>query len=164
MCAMLFSALLLCFISLFYLEAERMKAQQSIVEEGNRKRIGLWLAENTGVDDRVFLEPLGYIGYFSGRKMLDFPGLCSPEVVKVIKEKKAGYVRAVEELSPEWVVAREFEARRLTGSAFFRSNYLVAAEFDVREKIFGQKLIHGVDYLLYDSAFYVFRKKREEKR
>lgn len=153
-------ALVLCFAALFLLESIRMKAQQEIVEEGNRKKIGLWLKEHSEEEDRVFLECLGYIGYFSGRKILDFPGLVSPEVVRVAAGTKNPFVEVVEKLAPEWVVVREFEARKLLQNSFFRTNYVPAEEFNVREKVFEQKKIYGINYLYYDSFFIVYKKKK----
>ena len=61
--------------------AWQMRTQQAIIEDGHRTAIGRWLRANAAPGDRVYLEPLGYIGYFSGLKMLDWPGLASPEVV-----------------------------------------------------------------------------------
>ncbi len=62
--------------------AVESRIQQREIEDGNRKQIGLWLREHAkSPHDTVFLESLGYIGYFSQLKMLDFPGLSSPEVV-----------------------------------------------------------------------------------
>ena len=62
--------------------ARHVKVQQDVVEWGNRKVIGEWLRANaSGPDDTVFLECLGYIGFFSRLKMYDCPGLGSPEVI-----------------------------------------------------------------------------------
>ncbi|HOK04632.1 MAG TPA: hypothetical protein PLN24_05215 [Victivallales bacterium] len=151
------------FLLIFFLDTERMKAQQEIVENGNRMKIGLWLNKNSNPGDRIFLECLGYIGYFSGRKVLDYPGLVSPEVVKIIQNKKNGYVISVEELAPEWVVAREFEARNLIKSDFFRRNYYPVAEFNVRDKISELNYLFGLNYLYYDSFFIVYKKLQREK-
>jgi hypothetical protein len=47
--------------------AKQLKLQQAIIET-NRREIGLWLREHAVLGDAVLLEPLGYIGYFSGLK------------------------------------------------------------------------------------------------
>ena len=52
-----------------------MRLQQAIIEDGSRRAVGLWLRQNAGPGDTVFLESLGYIGYFSNLKTYDFPGL-----------------------------------------------------------------------------------------
>ena len=50
-----------------------MKIQQAEIEMGTRAKVGTWLREHSQPGDTVFLEPLGYIGYFSGLRMHDFP-------------------------------------------------------------------------------------------
>ncbi|MCC6415568.1 MAG: hypothetical protein IT582_06640, partial [Opitutaceae bacterium] len=55
--------------------ARQLRAQQRIIEDGNRRLIGEWLHEHAQPGDSVFMEPLGYIGYFSGLKTYDWPGL-----------------------------------------------------------------------------------------
>ena len=62
----------------FTVEAAReLRAQQTLVENGLRRPIGEWLRANAAPGDTVFMEPLGHIGYFSGLKTYDFPGLSS---------------------------------------------------------------------------------------
>ena len=63
--------------------AKQLKLQQAIIETGNRREIGLWLREHAALGDAVLLEPVGYIGYFSGLKTYDLPGLSSREVVQL---------------------------------------------------------------------------------
>jgi len=41
------------FILIFFLETERMKNQQKIVENGNRMKIGLWLNENSKPEEEI---------------------------------------------------------------------------------------------------------------
>lgn len=51
------------------------------LEDEVRRPLGLWLAQNTAPHERIMLEPIGYIGYFSKRPVLDIIGLVSPEVL-----------------------------------------------------------------------------------
>jgi hypothetical protein len=60
---------------------QRHIATAQRTEDVLRKPIGIWLARNTPPDSRVLLESIGYIGYFSGRPILDMVGLVSPEVI-----------------------------------------------------------------------------------
>src|SRR5208337_1567658 len=72
---------------LFLCTAWQLRVQQREIEDGTRKQIGLWLKQQASAPaDRVFLEPLGYIGFFSQLKMLDTPGLCALEVVAAEKK------------------------------------------------------------------------------
>ena len=65
-----------CQLGLTVCVAREAQLQQRLIEDGVRRPIGLWLrAHAASPQDTVFLEPLGYIGYFSGLKMLDHPGL-----------------------------------------------------------------------------------------
>ena len=74
--------------------------------------------------DRIFLEPLGYIGYFSEGKMLDYPGLCSPEVVNVLKDKKLNRATVIPELKPDWLVLRPWEVMEVLNMPFFKRDYV----------------------------------------
>ncbi len=49
-------------------------------EQAIRTEIGQWLKENTPQDSRVALEPIGAVGYHSGRYIVDLGGLVGPEV------------------------------------------------------------------------------------
>src|SRR5262249_50699632 len=60
---------------------EQLAIMQQSTEQYGTERIGRWLKAELRPGDTVFLEPLGYIGYFSGAKTYDYPGLSSPEVV-----------------------------------------------------------------------------------
>ena len=51
------------------------------VEDQLRIPIGRWLAANVKPHERVMLEPIGYIGYYSERRIIDDVGLVSPEVL-----------------------------------------------------------------------------------
>jgi hypothetical protein len=63
-----------------------MRVQQRVIEDDGRKIIGEWLRANAAPGDRIFLEPLGYVGYYSHLKAYDYPGLTSREVVTAIRE------------------------------------------------------------------------------
>lgn len=53
--------------------------------------IGLWLNENTPEGSTILLEPLGYIGYYADRVMLDEVGLVTPRVVALHKAGVRGH-------------------------------------------------------------------------
>src|SRR5262249_26879788 len=65
-----------------WLGTNQIRIQQSLIEDQNRTQVGLWLKNHVRSGERVFLEPLGYIGYFSNARMMDYPGLVSDEVVQ----------------------------------------------------------------------------------
>jgi hypothetical protein len=75
-------------------------------EETVRKSIGLWLRDHTPPDTRVAMEPIGYIGYYSRRRILDEVGLVSPEMVPLNRAGAGWFHTMITTLKPEYVVER----------------------------------------------------------
>jgi hypothetical protein len=142
--------------------AIQMDARQQIIEDGNRRQIGLWLRENAASPhDTVFIECLGYVGYFSGLKMYDFPGLSSPEVVAVRRSNPGiSWAGIVTVLAPDWVVLRPHEAADFNriSSTLLRRDYTLAMRFDVSARIAPFASFMGSGYTLQDSQFLVFKR------
>jgi hypothetical protein len=67
-------------------ETVQTKMKQEFRYEKSLMRVGLWLNQNSTPSARVLLEPLGYIGYYADRTMIDEVGLVSPEVVTLKKQ------------------------------------------------------------------------------
>lgn len=149
-------------LALFLASLRQIRLEQQIVEEGGRKAIGLWLKAHARTPvDTVFLEPLGYIGFFSGLKMYDFPGLSSPEVVAARRRLGTdNWARLIRELRPDWLVLRATEAGRVQhdDAALFRDQYAVAMLFDATQAIERAGWIPGRPYLEADARYYVFRR------
>ncbi|HVD97583.1 MAG TPA: hypothetical protein VNB90_05205 [Cytophagaceae bacterium] len=147
-----------------------LKTQQRIVEYGNRKKIGTWLhTQAQGRRETVFMECLGYMGYFSQLKTYDFPGMSSPEVVAVLKEgKKTGdvtYSRVIDKLRPDWVVLRPWEVKNVQQQmpGLLENNYYEAKKFSVLDQIPSQWYLMGKTYLEFDAEFIVFRKSKRSE-
>ncbi|SDS25384.1 hypothetical protein [Opitutus sp. GAS368] len=138
--------------------ARQLAAQQQYVENGNRRKIGEWLHANAKPGDTVFMEPLGYIGYFSGLKTYDFPGMSSREMVKARKEVGNDWAALIDHLQPKWLVLRPNEINRLNSIApnLLASYYTPAQEFSVADEI-GSLDVLGRRYLEHDARFTVFR-------
>lgn len=141
--------------------ARQAEAQQRIVEEGNRRRIGEWLKANAAPGDAVFMEPLGYIGYFSGLKTFDYPGMSSLEMVRARKAVGEEWGRLIFELQPRWVVLRPFEVDRIerANPGMLADHYEVAREFDRWADVEGLN-VRGRPYLEHDARFTLFRMVR----
>jgi hypothetical protein len=143
--------------------ARQLQVQQSLIEDGLRRPIGLWLRDHARTPhDTVMLEPLGYIGYYSGLKMLDFPGLASKEMVEV--RKRLGPNRenqAYLELRPDWLVLRlwERDSGRYIDLEGLRKYYEPVAVFDASNKISATHWLPGRPYLLFDQIFLIFHRK-----
>lgn len=109
--------------------------------------------------ERVYLECLGYIGYFSGARMLDWPGLCTPEVVQARKANpKLGYFSMVDQLKPEWVVIRFYEWFGMRNEPSFPRDYGLVAIFDVWRNLETYRYIPAAERLPYDGFFLIFRR------
>ena len=102
------------------------------LEDEVRKPLGLWLEANTRSTDRILLEPIGYIGYFSRRRVLDLIGLVSPEVLPYYRrDVKSPLAEIVRNFRPEVLVLREsefWEFERNAGAAL-RTEYRVRTPF-----------------------------------
>jgi len=138
-----------------------LKIQQNIIENGNRKQIGLWLKENAASkNDSVFLECLGYIGFYSQLKMLDYPGLASQEVVSARRRLKTDDWEAlICYLQPDWLVLRPRELADITKNfpQLVTEYYRMAKVFDVSNQLDAYKILPGSGYLRGDQIFVVYR-------
>jgi len=67
---------------------------EQIALEDIHKSIGLWLSECTHPTDTVCAEDIGYMGYYSGRYILDQDGLVSPQVIPFNKSRdRLGFLK-----------------------------------------------------------------------
>jgi hypothetical protein len=144
-----------------------LRIRQTVVEDANRRAIGEYLRANASSPRATAtLECLGYIGYFSNLKIYDYPGLSSPEVVKVLRETKtrADYTHYFPEIvsayNPEWIVLRMHEvgAFRKVDLELLKDYYHLAKVFDCRQAIEAIKFLPGRNYLRFDSYFEVYRR------
>jgi len=146
-------------LALLVASACTARQQQKIVEEEGRHRLGLWLKTKAAPTDTVFLESLGYMGYFSQLKMLDFPGLCAPEVSRLVHSGQRGYAEIIGTLKPEWVVIRpsEYYDQHLNENDGLRDYKLVWTS-DVRAQINAVSFLPGRGTLDADSVYFVFHR------
>jgi hypothetical protein len=157
----------------FALTTYEMRVQSEVVEMGNRAKLGRWLRSHARPGEVVYLECVGYIGYFSGARMADWPGLVSPSVVRIAREEGADFYTVVPRLKPDWIVLRPWEAgemaRRIPS---FGRDYEQAADFNASARLGRYSLpgwarplaggapLPGIGYLSYDARFLVYRRKR----
>jgi len=139
----------------------QLRIQQREVELGNRMQIGLWLHENAkSANESVFLEPLGYIGYFSQLKMYDWPGLCSREVLEVRKSVSSRMAKMIPALRPDWLVLRPCEVAEISaeGPGILGQQYVPVKVFDASERLKAYSWIPGRRYPMFDQTYTVFRR------
>lgn len=134
--------------------------QQRLVEDRGRRQIGLWLRQNAQPGDTVFLESLGYIGYFSNLKTYDFPGLSSREVSSLVRQGRRGYGDLIRALAPDWIVIRphEFSDHRL-GEGDAMQPYDLVQVSDGREAVAAAGFVPARDALVFDAMYFVYRRK-----
>ncbi|HWA27705.1 MAG TPA: hypothetical protein VG734_18760 [Lacunisphaera sp.] len=147
---------------MFAAVSTELREQQRLIEWGLRAPLGRDLARAAASPkDTVFLEPLGYIGYFSGLSMRDTPGLCAPEVIAI---RKAGHVQQaaiIAELRPDWAVLRagDFLGFSPAERSEFERHYRLWAQYDVREEVKAVSWFPGRDFAMFDAYFLVWRQR-----
>ena len=155
------AAALLFSMSLLTASAWQLRQQQRIIET-QRKAMGEWLKANSSSPaDSVFLEPLGYIGYYSGLKMLDYPGLSSTEVVAARRKVGENRLALVGELKPRWVVQRpgELYSTDTALNAWFLEHYAPTKIFNAGDQITAIPFLPGRRYLQFDQGFLIWKRK-----
>ena len=142
--------------------AKLFAAQQTYIEEGTRRKAGEWLRDNAEPNDTVFMEPLGYIGYFSGLKTYDFPGMSSREMVDARREVGNSWTKLIEFMQPQWLVLRPFESNRIATekSDLLIDTYELAHEFTAVQEVSNLE-IRGRPYLEHDAHFLVYERRTE---
>jgi hypothetical protein len=160
------SAFLVWMAVMTLIAAHQFRLMQAINERGNREKIGLWLKEHSKSNmESVFVECAGYIGFYSGLKLYDFPGMTSPEMVHARKVLQTNdYLRLVKYLKPDWLVLRpfEFKSMRNSDSTYIRQNYVPKMDFDVDPQIDAIAYKPYEVYFRIDSRFLVLRKASDE--
>lgn len=145
--------------------AWQMRTEQALVETGVRRQIGEWLRENAGRDDTVFLEPLGYIGYYSQLRTHDIPGLSSPAVVAVVRQGARRYADIIARLQPQWVVLRPSEAARSEFPATgVLQDYILVKSWDALSQLDQIRILPGRAWVEGEAKFLLFRRRAESPR
>lgn len=152
--------------------ARQGRLESQVIEQGVRRAIGDWLREQaSSTQETLFLEPLGYIGFYSGLKMLDYPGLCSPEMVAARKlapnrSYPFGWGHLIPTLRPEWIVLRPFERDEVNKNdpLVLQGSYERVKVFDATARIATLRLVPLPGYLTYNGVFEIYRRKADAPR
>jgi len=132
---------------------------QRVVEYGNREKVGRWLRDAVAAEESVFLEPLGYMGYFSQRRILDASGLVTPRVVALRREQRGlSHMQLIAQLQPDWIVVRPGELEEFQRvSPGWAMRYRLVRTFDVTREIERHRGLYGEPMLSSDSVFLVLK-------
>jgi hypothetical protein len=155
------TGLILVQAGLFLAVTLQLRAQQRVIEWGLRREIGLELRRAArSPQETVFLEPLGYIGFYSGLAMRDTPGLCAPEVVALRRAGTRSMAGLVAAVRPDWTVLRASEYVVFTPAelAAFKRDYQLWTIHDVRPQVNEIRWLPGRDFLLFDAFYTVWRR------
>lgn len=129
------------------IERDIAKAQRT--EDDVRLPIGLWLRDNARPADRVLLEPIGYIGYYSRLPVLDMIGLVSPEVLPSYRASVDNpRLDIVRRLRPDLLLLRPSEAKEIGGESGARGGPLAGGEYTL-EHTFRDEDGRGITFLLF---------------
>ena len=98
-------AILLMNVSLVQEKIEKYSQLQEF-EKDVRQTIGVWLKDNAKPGSKIFLEPIGYIGYFAGPKLniQDEIGLLTPKVVEFRSVDIDWYTKIIRAMKPDYIV------------------------------------------------------------
>lgn len=146
---------------LYVAVAVQLREQQRLIEWGLRAPLGRLMAQEAASPrDTVFLESLGYIGFYSGLSMRDTPGLCSPEVIALRKAGVLSMSSLANALHADWVVLRGMEYLRLSPEerADLERSYRLWLVVDKRPQVESVAWLPGRDFLLFDAYFTVWRR------
>jgi len=91
--------------------AQLMQREQYYKNDLSLKELGIWLEKNTPTSSTVYLEPLGYVGFYANRYMIDQVGLINPQVVD-LRKKGASMFDLIATFNPDYAVLHCDDALR----------------------------------------------------
>jgi hypothetical protein len=138
----------------------QIRIQQREIEDNHRRQIGLFLHDAMAPGEIAYMEPIGYIGYFSDRLIYDWPGLITPEVVALRRKRKVDQTNTIQYLMPDWIVLRKYEMSLASNLPAVKNNYDFVKVFDARPALRQYGYIPGEGYLQGDALYYVFKKHK----
>jgi hypothetical protein len=158
------SALIAYMLAMTLISAHQFQLMERIIERGGREQIGKWLKEKAASPhETVFLECVGYIGFYSGLKMYDWPGMTSPEMVAARKAVGADdWMQLIRRLEPDWLVLRTHELQNLwmQDSLYIQGHYKLERIFDANPTIDMIDFKPYEAYFRFDARFYIARKNK----
>ncbi len=139
----------------FYTE----KQIQRDIEGQVRMKAALYLHDRLQPGDTVGCEPLGYMSYYSGGEVFDWPGLASRRVTNFSEHAspaERGLEGMLHALQPAYIFLREMERVQLKDPAWLKEHYTEVQEFRVNPEAAQQ--IRWIDRNI-DTWFHLYRQK-----
>ena len=95
-------------------------------------KTGIWLSENSRPDATVGFFEIGFVGYYSGRYMIDPVGLANPDVIPHMQERD--FTWAFRNYKPDYIVLSPVRWHDRIGSIqeqeWFKNQYNIVAEIE----------------------------------
>ena len=126
-----------------------------------RRNIGTYLNKiEPDKNQWIFLEPAGYVPYFSHLKTIDEVGLVDKEIQEEIKKDKANYkLNTIKKRKPKYLLSYTdlFQSKE---AEYYKANYKLLKEFRIKDHLKSdnpwlEKIYHfkpsGTDYNLYQK-------------
>ena len=130
------------------------RAQNEYYLFGNTAK---YLGENARLGQKVMLEPIGIVGYFTELRIVDQIGLVSPAVARRREEGPGWYTDIVRAERPDWLVARRFELASGESFAGTGTAFRSAAE---RDTLLGDyRLATIIEERRGDQAIVILRRR-----
>lgn len=156
---------LVLLVSFFSLPLVIFQAIHSIAtgngEWNYRRNIGLFLNEyEQDKNQWIFLEPAGYVPYFSQLKTIDEVGLVDKNVLEEIQNDRENYwINIVKNRKPKYILAYQ-DLESSSNADYFAQNYEIIKEFRIEEHLHSDNWLlekiyrlkpSGRNYTLYKS-------------
>ncbi len=137
----LYGLVILVLLAADYVPVTHYRKQEQILLDVHRQ-IGIYLNAEASENQLVAAEDIGYIGYYSRRRILDRDGLISPEVIPYNRAGK--YLQVITDFQPSWVVASATSPiSGFVNDSLFLAKYArdtSFAAYDVRYLLFSRKV------------------------
>ncbi|HEY9076836.1 MAG TPA: hypothetical protein VIO61_09890 [Anaerolineaceae bacterium] len=141
---------------------------QQIRYESALMKAGLWLRDNTPRESVVLLEPLGYAGFYSERRMIDEVGLITPAIVEMKKHHILDTYQYMSAFLPDyWFLHCDDAERNLSKKedppVVLMEQYRLVAKFD--PEIAWNGVNPGADFLKVlkrNSCYVIYEKIRDQ--
>lgn len=122
-----FSAIAICIILLLSYYRLLSIQRQQMQLAGTNRAVGEWAQAHTPEDSVLAVKDIGYIGYYSRRKILDLAGLVSPECIPF--RAKADFVGPIRKFRPDYFAfsAGQFRTLELESDPLMKDYIWVAS-------------------------------------
>jgi hypothetical protein len=136
--------------------AQAVKEIQIFRYESSLKAMGLWLKNDTPPQSIILLEPLGYVGYYSERHMIEEVGLVTPSITN-LKLQQIGNEKYTSIFKPDYAIVHCDDDIRIPHGPETGLSYKLVKTFNPLDFYTGMP---NPDYAVWASCYQVWEKDR----